>query len=449
MNKILLILVVIVCVVLTACNNSENSTNEVVITNEVAKPSNIPDLSEIPYEADLPDNVGIIANNAYYRILQFTNPPNFDKGVSEVYYQKGFSESRLVYIYSLGQNAEYSTVYRFGFLDENFNPITEPLFERAGNFERECAIVEIEGKWGVISKDGTFILECKFDDTPVISDLMISVKVEANDKDRTFNYYDKYSSNKLLFSIEKVFNSNLQRYETYKITQDGTREQVFLIDGWDSARIKPFYDESAKLWGYFDGEGEMVIQPIYQAASSFVESRAIVKIDGKYGFIDEYGDLVVEAIYDKVYPFNDGIARVRLKGKYGYVSQRGGEIIQCKYLWANDFCDSLAAVRDKNGGYIYINEEDETVISGDYKNIGSFSHGYAPVQDNESGMYYYIDQRGNHAFSNMYFTHADEFDSHGYALAYEQFHIEYEDIEGGMYNTGTENIYIIYVKRPL
>jgi WG containing repeat len=50
-------------------------------------------------------------------------------------------------------------------------------------------------------------------------------------------------------------------------------------------------------WGFLNHSGTFVVEPKYQSAKPFFDSRALVKINGKYGYIDQSGEMVIPAKY--------------------------------------------------------------------------------------------------------------------------------------------------------
>ncbi|MCC8120455.1 MAG: S-layer homology domain-containing protein [Oscillospiraceae bacterium] len=63
-----------------------------------------------------------------------------------------------------------------------------------------------------------------------------------------------------------------------------------------------------------DTRYKVLIDPVYEDASSFSDGLAAVKVNGKWGFIDESGEMVIQAKYDYVTGFNDGIALAAYDG---------------------------------------------------------------------------------------------------------------------------------------
>lgn len=81
----------------------------------------------------------------------------------------------------------------------------------------------------------------------------------------------------------------------WRIYSDSWKEnEDFLCDDIDiCADGLIAFCESGK-WGFVDEDGEVVIEPAYEAARSFSGGVGAVCKDGLWGFIDEAGELVVD-----------------------------------------------------------------------------------------------------------------------------------------------------------
>lgn len=80
--------------------------------------------------------------------------------------------------------------------------------------------------------------------------------------------------------------------------------------------------------GFLDACGRIVISPIYDFATFFVEGIACVSIHDKYGKhkyggIDKNGILVIPCIYDSIFYFNNGIALVEKDDQVGLIDKYG------------------------------------------------------------------------------------------------------------------------------
>jgi hypothetical protein len=76
-------------------------------------------------------------------------------------------------------------------------------------------------------------------------------------------------------------------------------------------------------WGFIDRQGTIVIEPSFDAAESFSQGLAKVKVGDKWGFIDRQGAVAIAPIYDEVDSFHDDMAWIRIDKKVGYIDQTG------------------------------------------------------------------------------------------------------------------------------
>jgi len=56
-------------------------------------------------------------------------------------------------------------------------------------------------------------------------------------------------------------------------------------------------------WGYINGNGEVVINPVYEGAFEFSDGRALVQLNGKWGYIDRDNNIVVDAVFEEARDF--------------------------------------------------------------------------------------------------------------------------------------------------
>lgn len=452
-KKAIILFISLTIIFATSCSESKDKESEAIPSvppnnTESEKPIiNIEDvLNEIPFEGTFPEEAGLITNNQYYRIVKFENSPKWNKDDVKVFYQRGCNEGKLVYTYCLGQTKEHTVVFKYGLMNENFNKITEAEFDKINSFSEGCAIVKKNDCYGVVNEDGVLILDCKYEKAPEIGLQMVRVETGRDERDRTFDYFNK-EDDEFLFTVEKSYDMSTQLYQLYILKKDGSKETIEYIEGWDDEPIHAYIDGETNLWGYKDSDGNILAETFFQETHPFCEGRAVVKLDGKYGYINEYGEVIIEAIYDMAYDFFEGMARVYSNRRYGYIDDGGNILLDFRYVRAGDFRDGLAAVKSFGGEYNYINANGEVAINGDFTSAGNFSNGFAPVQDQVKGRYRYIDIHGNTVFNSMTFDTADEFNEDGYAFATQMSTISVENLEEGWEGTaGVYDIYLIYIK---
>ena len=117
--------------------------------------------------------------------------------------------------------------------------------------------------------------------------------------------------------------------------------------------LESFKDESGK-YGYREKKTQKIfIAPQFDAAYSFHEGIAAVKVDHKYGYIDRHGLIVIKLDYDWASSFHNGLAMVERNNRYGYINQEGKEIVPIIYEHIDDFHEGLAPVKlNDKWGYV-------------------------------------------------------------------------------------------------
>lgn len=158
-------------------------------------------------------------------------------------------------------------------------------YEEAGNFYEGTAAVKENGSWHIIDSEGNAKEETYAD---------IVLDKEGN-----------YNRQELILAAEKSGEYHIYD-EKWKQVGDFTCEE---IDSCTSDRWMAF--RRGNLWGYVDGEGNVVIEPQYKEAKSFSNGLAAVQIDGKWGFINKENKVVIPCEYLDADYFNaDGSCMV-------------------------------------------------------------------------------------------------------------------------------------------
>lgn len=88
---------------------------------------------------------------------------------------------------------------------------------------------------------------------------------------------------------------------------------------------------SNDLFGYFDSEGKVVIEPQYDQASAFQDGLAIVGKNGKFGLINKKNQVLIEFLYDEILEFTDNRAVVIIGDSVGLIDRSGRAIVPAHY----------------------------------------------------------------------------------------------------------------------
>ena len=115
-------------------------------------------------------------------------------------------------------------------------------------------------------------------------------------------------------------------------------------------------------WGYIDGEGNWVIEPVYDWADDFAEGRAVVIGNDCYGLIDKQGNLIMPLIYEDItWDCDHQVVIAVMDGKAGLFDRNGNNIVPFKYDYVGEMSCGLMAV-SRNGMCGYINKKGDVVI---------------------------------------------------------------------------------------
>ena len=100
-----------------------------------------------------------------------------------------------------------------------------------------------------------------------------------------------------------------------------------------------------QLYGFKKGQ-EVVIPAVYEYASEFYGSLALVKVKGLWGYIDQNNHMVVQPKYDQAQPMVNGRARVYKNGKTGLIDSSGSVILETFYDKFEEDYSGLAIYRE-------------------------------------------------------------------------------------------------------
>jgi len=200
---------------------------------------------------------------------------------------------------------------KFGYVDRALTPITAVEFESASDFFRDTAVVKINGKFGYIRQNGSWLIEPRFEEAQPMGDIAI-VKLDG-----------KFGC----------------------IRPNGT----WLIEPHFAERPWLCGNRIAQIAGKFGHEkpdGSWHIEPQLEKTVSFTTGYVAVKIDGKFGVIDASGAWVIHPRW-RTYGMNlrAGAVAARFDDKWGFIDASGAMIIEPKYDGFSIFERGIAWVK--------------------------------------------------------------------------------------------------------
>lgn len=262
------------------------------------------------------------------------------------------------------------------------------------------AIEDINYKCGYADVRGTVVVPCQYEKVGYYSeglgritkgDSCAYINREGEIIIPYFKAYDAESFKNGIAAIEK------QKRQTYFIDKQGNvviPQRDYRCYGCSEGLYIVRSKEGSK-YGLMDAKGTMVATMEYYSMEPFSEGLSAVgeSQSHKFGFIDTKGSIVVPLQFESVNNFSEGLAAVRKERKWGFINKTGQIVIPYKYERVQKFSDGLAAVciNDKWG---FVNMSGELIIPCQYDRCEDFHEGYAVVKN--GNQYAMIDKQGQY-----------------------------------------------------
>lgn len=113
--------------------------------------------------------------------------------------------------------------------------------------------------------------------------------------------------------------------------------------------------------------------------------------NGKWGFMDGNGNQMIDFVYEFVEPFSDGVALAIKNGSIGYINKSGNTVIPFQYSEGESFQSGLAVVA-KNDKYGIISKTNTIILDFEYEEIGSLDAELILIANEVA--YGYADKKG-------------------------------------------------------
>jgi hypothetical protein len=232
-----------------------------------------------------------------------------------------------------------------GYIDKLGRYTIEPVYDWARPFSEGLALVRVSGKYGYITKNGEYLVEPEYALAGSYSEGHASVykgdRWYVLDARGEITFGPLGSAGEFREGVASVWHEGGPAL----LRIDGTVVQIRGVDWlsqyFSGGRIE--FSRSEK-YGYMDRDGEVVVPPIYDGASTYTEGLAAVKRDGRWGYIDTSGALVIEPRFDEASFFKCGLAYVEDRGESRYIDGRGNVVLETGYKGGFPFRAGLTPV---------------------------------------------------------------------------------------------------------
>ncbi|MDE6286819.1 MAG: WG repeat-containing protein [Muribaculaceae bacterium] len=195
---------------------------------------------------------------------------------------------------------------KWGYVDKDGRPVIRAIFDNARDFIGDVAFVLSGCNYGMIDRNGSFIIEPKFEE-------IVTLRGVKRSGFRIVSY-----------TLQDIFAAKLNdKYGLVNNLGNWVVEPIFDEVGIDESDLIKVWKDG--LAGYLDTSGKCVIDPVYSMIAAWSDGRAAFSKPGsaKIGFIDLKGNEIIPALYDDADDFEDGYARVVDGGKEGYIDTAG------------------------------------------------------------------------------------------------------------------------------
>lgn len=299
------------------------------------------------------------------------------------------------------------------------------------NMDGYCLVKTYSGKYGIIKASEPYDL-CADTIYSEYTEMRNSMMWLKQIKDNTwvlfnsdsvqtyFKYreYKKYTTTDkvdstyiLLFSKEQQLVVSFSDYReslkdrNHRVTNNDKSLSIKRVNG-DNFKIQPEKTENIEKinfrdtllldslnihFGFINKKGQVIVPPVIDRIGEIKDSCAVGRYNGLWGTIPFRNKHFPKFEYKKQFWFNGhNYVRVEKNGKWGIIDFTGKPIIKIE----NDsvgigFNSGLVCVKNK-GLCGYKNRQDKYVIPPMYTQAGSFSFGYAAVQDRVTNKWFYV-----------------------------------------------------------
>lgn len=281
----------------------------------------------------------------------------------------------------------------------------KPYFDYLSPFNNDYSIVEKNGLYGVVNKDGDIILDSEWYSIVFSEefDKDSLVFLRKGQESRIYNV-----SNKSTIYLGTSGDSFWGFQEGCCIIRHAKHGYYTIVDVYGNTCF-----EKEALWidlktnGVFRYEteddtcfvnmhGTRICTDELIYCSEMTEERALVILKDTlgYGLIDPQGNItpIEPKNISRTLFFSEGLLPIESDSKWGFINTDG--LVTIPFMWktVTPFSEGLAVIEADNGKWGYINTNGAIIIQPLFDNAFMFSEGRARVLNND--VYYFIDCLG-------------------------------------------------------
>ena len=262
---------------------------------------------------------------------------------------------------------------RYGFIDRFGQMAISPRFLRALEFSEGLAPVQaVNQKWGFIDIKGKMVIQPLFNLAFPFSEGLASVRAPD-----LFGCINKSGDLVIPAKFAGISQFNGGLAETIFEQQVG------------ASHVRGF--------GYIKPDGIFQIPPTFEAAGTFGEGLAPVKVFAqKWGYIDKDQKIQIQPVFEDAKQFSEGLAAVesdyKTGYKWGFIDHQGNYVVEPRFTLARTFSEGLIGVQVDSVKWGFADKTGKFIIKPDYDDVGQFHNGLALVRQGAKERY--IDATG-------------------------------------------------------
>lgn len=210
-------------------------------------------------------------------------------------------------------------------IDNSLNIVKDSGFDDVSEINGEFITIVLDGKKGVINKEGVELIPVQYEDLKFACDNYFIAKNPENEKYGILKVDNTVALDYSYQSISFINKANLFTAENvnYKTDVISRQLEVKLKDviiselNIDDAYMRIREDGKYKYYNFnFEEKKNTEILPN--------RTLFLVNKNGKYGYVNKNGDLIVNYIYDDAKEQNEfGFCAVKQNGKWGVLNKNG------------------------------------------------------------------------------------------------------------------------------
>ena len=276
---------------------------------------------------------------------------------------KSWVSAMLVFAYIASISAQqaclipYQVGHQWGFINQEHHLAIEPAYDSVSTFVKNVAKVKLKQKYGIINKNGSFILKPKYKKAIIYDFGRKIAVVKRNGKSKVFNEFGKKEKFPLAAALCGNGLPDYRNPRNYSISKNGKIALIYTVVDCNSVNDIQFkkdttdyiYDaieifgedsflvrNSTSAWGWIPSE--LYIKP-FAVHDEIITTKGYrlrrgtfhkFRDDDKWGVIDVNGNVIVDPIYIDIeivspdfYHLHSLFKVEYTEGAYGYIDSKG------------------------------------------------------------------------------------------------------------------------------